>query len=237
MWFSGRRFISLPVPNFCSLTCASRASPIWLTIDINDFYACCLRIYLHGPQLCLPSSEKRCTLFLRSSGHLENLLLQKNGENMLLQGICVYNYNQICEVHVMQIKTMTEGYDRPLSQTIRLQTMYLIDVFLCFLLWIHRFSRCCYCVTPATPFIRRSKGCTEKQPVVRPEAKFYHRYTSVNVEKRNISTHVAGDEHFLAPCPKYLPSPDVLISRVDRGRWSEVKFPSPEGGSVNLTNV
>ena len=51
---------------------------------------------------------------------------------MLLQGICVYNYNQICEVHVMQIKTMTEGYDRPLSQTIRLQTMYLIDVFLCF---------------------------------------------------------------------------------------------------------
>ena len=34
---------------------------------------------------------------------------------MLLQGICVYNYNQICEVHVMQIKTMTEGYDRALS--------------------------------------------------------------------------------------------------------------------------
>ena len=112
---SGRRFISLPVPNFCSLTCASRVSPIWLRIDRNDFYACCLRTYLHGPQLCLPSSEKRCTLFLRSFGHLENLLLQKNGENMLLHGICVYNYNQICEVHVMQIKTMTEGYDRPLS--------------------------------------------------------------------------------------------------------------------------
>ena len=34
---------------------------------------------------------------------------------MLLHGICVYNYNQIREVHVMQIKTMTEGYDRPLS--------------------------------------------------------------------------------------------------------------------------
>ena len=34
---------------------------------------------------------------------------------MLLQGICVYNYNPICEVHVMEIKTMTEGYDRPLS--------------------------------------------------------------------------------------------------------------------------
>ena len=34
---------------------------------------------------------------------------------MLLQGICVDNYNPICEVHVMEIKTMTEGYDRPLS--------------------------------------------------------------------------------------------------------------------------
>ena len=34
---------------------------------------------------------------------------------MLLQGVSVYNYNPICEVHVMQIKTMTEGYDRPLS--------------------------------------------------------------------------------------------------------------------------
>ena len=99
------------VPNFCSLTSASRASPTFLRIDRNDFYACCLRIYLHGPQLCLPSSEKRCTLFLRSSRHLENLLLQKNGENMLLLGICVNNYNQICEVHVMPIKTMTEGYD------------------------------------------------------------------------------------------------------------------------------
>ena len=53
--------------------------------------------------------EKRCTLFRRSSGPLENLLLQQNGENMLLQGSCVYNYNHKCEV--LQIKTMTEGYD------------------------------------------------------------------------------------------------------------------------------
>ena len=35
---------------------------------------------------------------------------------MLLRGICEYNYNQICEVHVMQIKTMTAGYDRPPSK-------------------------------------------------------------------------------------------------------------------------
>ena len=40
---------------------------------------------------------------------MENLLLQQNGENMLLQGLCVYNYKDKCEV--LQIKTMTEGYD------------------------------------------------------------------------------------------------------------------------------
>ena len=38
---------------------------------------------------------------------MENLLLQQNGENMLLQGLCVYNYNHICEV--LQIKTLTTG--------------------------------------------------------------------------------------------------------------------------------
>ena len=38
---------------------------------------------------------------------MENLLLQQNGENMLLQGLCVYNYNHICEV--LQIKTLTKG--------------------------------------------------------------------------------------------------------------------------------
>ena len=42
---------------------------------------------------------------------------------MLLQGLCVYNYNQICEV--LQIKTMTEGYDDHSPQTIPLKTMYL----------------------------------------------------------------------------------------------------------------
>ena len=106
---SGRRFLSLPVSIFCSLSRASRASHTWLKIDRNDFYACCLRRYLHGRQSCFPSSEKRCTLFRRSSGPLENLLLQQNGENMLLQGLCVNNYNHKCEV--LQIKTMTEGYD------------------------------------------------------------------------------------------------------------------------------
>ena len=42
---------------------------------------------------------------------------------MLLQGLCVYNYNHICEV--LQIKTMTERYDDRSPQTILLKTMYL----------------------------------------------------------------------------------------------------------------
>ena len=42
---------------------------------------------------------------------------------MLLQGLCVYNYNQICEV--LKIKSMTEGYDDHSPQTIPLKTMYL----------------------------------------------------------------------------------------------------------------
>ena len=42
---------------------------------------------------------------------------------MLLQGLCVKNYNQICEV--LKIKTMTEGYDDHSPQTIPLKTMYL----------------------------------------------------------------------------------------------------------------
>ena len=54
---------------------------------------------------------------------MENLLLQQNGENMLLQGLCVYNYNHIGEV--LQIKTMTEGYDGRSAQTILLKTMHL----------------------------------------------------------------------------------------------------------------
>ena len=89
---SGRRFISLPVPIFCSLLRASHVSPTWLKIDRNDFYACCLQRYLHGPLSCLSSSEKRCTLFLRSSGPLENLPLNENGENMLLGELCLYYY-------------------------------------------------------------------------------------------------------------------------------------------------
>ena len=36
--------------------------------------------------------------FLGVPGLLENLLLQQNGENMLLPGKCVYSHNQICEV-------------------------------------------------------------------------------------------------------------------------------------------
>ena len=66
-----------------------------------------LRRYLHGRQSCFPSSEERCTLFRRSSGPLENILLRQNGENMLLHGLCVYKH--ICKV--LQVKTMTEGYD------------------------------------------------------------------------------------------------------------------------------
>ena len=41
---------------------------------------------------------------------------------MLLQGLCVYNYNQICEV--LKIKTMTEGYDDHSPKTIPLKTMH-----------------------------------------------------------------------------------------------------------------
>ena len=115
---AGVLFLS-PSLFFCSLSRASRASPTWLRIHRNDFYACCLRRYLHGPQSCFPSSETRCTLILRSCGPLENLLLQENGENMLLGRLCLYNYNQIC--YVLQIKTMTEGYDDRSPQTIPLK--------------------------------------------------------------------------------------------------------------------
>ena len=48
--------------------------------------------------------------------------VEKKLENMLLQGLCVYNYNQICEV--LKIKTMTEGYDDHSPQTIPLKTMH-----------------------------------------------------------------------------------------------------------------
>ena len=41
---------------------------------------------------------------------------------MLLQGLCVYNYNRICEV--LKIKTMTGGYDDYSPQTIPLKTMH-----------------------------------------------------------------------------------------------------------------
>ena len=88
------------------------------TIDRNDFYSSYLRRYLHG-QSCFPSTEKRCTLILRSSGPLENLLSQENEENMLLRGLCLYNFNQICDV--LQIKTMTERYDDRSPQTIPLK--------------------------------------------------------------------------------------------------------------------
>ena len=50
---------------------------------------------------------------------LENLLVQENGDNMLLQGLCVYNYTQICDV--LQIKTMTERYDDRSPETISLK--------------------------------------------------------------------------------------------------------------------
>ena len=107
---AGVLFLS-PSLFFCSLSRASRASPTWLKIDRNYFYACFLRRYLHGRQSCL-----------RSSGPLENLLLQQNGENMLLWGLCSYNNNHTCEV--LQIKPMTEGYDDRSLQTIPLKTMY-----------------------------------------------------------------------------------------------------------------
>ena len=54
-----------------------------------------------------------------SSGPLEDLLLQENGENMLLGRLCLHNYNQTC--YVLQIKAMTEGYDDRSPQTIPLK--------------------------------------------------------------------------------------------------------------------
>ena len=38
---------------------------------------------------------------------------------MLLRGLCLYNFNQICDV--LQIKTMTERYDDRSPQTIPLK--------------------------------------------------------------------------------------------------------------------
>ena len=106
----------------------------------------------------------------------------------------------------------------------------VFDVFSCFLVWVidqfsRFFSRFCYCVTRVTPFIRRSKGCTEKnsrrfgpcslEGGLRPENHIESRIfltrgkvlSSLHLRKclqRNIPTHVAGNEHFLPSCPKYL---------------------------------
>ena len=101
---------------FLSPSHASRASPTWLKTERKDFYACFLRRYLHGPQSCFPYSEKRCTLFRRSSGPYENLLLLQNGENITIS---------ISVKCCAQIKPMTEGYDDSSPQTISLKTMYL----------------------------------------------------------------------------------------------------------------
>ena len=35
--------------------------------------------------------------------------------------------------------------------------------------------------------------------------------------KANVPTHVAGNEHFLEPCPKYLLSLDTVIRQLDTG--------------------
>ena len=43
---------------------------------------------LRGAALC----------FFGVKGPLDDLLLQQNGENMLLPEKCVYNHNKICEV-------------------------------------------------------------------------------------------------------------------------------------------
>ena len=112
-------------------------------------------------------------------------------------------------------------------------------------------------VTHVNPFIRRSKGCTEKkQPAVRTlftrrrfgarkpiESRiFWTRgkvLSSLHLRKRlkrNIPTHVAGNEHFIPPCPNTF-FRRYWISRVDIGRWPEVKIPSTERGSVNLTEI
>ena len=47
--------------------------------------------------------------------------------------------------------------------------------------------------------------------------KFYHRYTEVNVQKRNSPWHVARNEHFLAPYLKFILSP-MLSMRSKRFR-------------------
>ena len=48
-----------------------------------------------------------------------------------------------------------------------------------------------------------------------PVANFHHHCTAGNFLKRNIPMHVAGNEHFLEPCPKYLLSPDSVIQQLD----------------------
>ena len=100
----------------------------------------------------------------------------------------------------------------------------------------------CYCLNPVTLYIIRkatqknSRGSGRR--FFRPEANFYHRCTAVNVSKRNISRHVAGNEHFLEPLgPKYLLSSDAVKNGTwTRGVGSEVKVHSTEGGSVNKEN-
>ena len=92
----------------------------------------------------------------------------------------------------------------------------------------------CYCLTPVTLFIIRSKGSTEKQPAVRtlshcllegglqPENPLNCRFFSTKgklLSSLHRSKPVAGNEHFLKPCPKYLLFADTVIRQLDKGRW------------------
>ena len=42
--------------------------------------------------------------------------------------------------------------------------------------------------------------------------------------KAKYPTHVAGNEHFLEPCPKYLLSLDAVIRQLDTERWFRGKI-------------
>ena len=116
-------------------------------------------------------------------------------------------------------------------------------VFLCFLVWIHQFNwifllllydpmslSSWYEVKAAQKNSQRSGPCLLKGGL-RPENPSNRSFFSTRgkllspLHCSNSPTFVAGNEYFLLPCPKYIRSPDAVISRVDTALvWGQISF-------------
>ena len=111
----------------------------------------------------------------------------------------------------------------------------------------------CYCLTPVTLFIIRVKGITEKQPAVQTvstrrqfaarkpiqsqifstRGKLLSSLQRIKRLETKYPTHVARNEHFLEPCPKYLLSPDTDTATGHGALAPRSNFPRPRVAQSN----